>query len=73
MTTAAPTSSLSPLALGLWRAAKAQLPCDRLAALIRAAVDAGITTFDLATVYGNYRCEQDFGAALSIVITWPSR
>lgn len=65
MTTPALPTPPSPLALGLWRAAKAQLPRDRLATLIRTAVEAGITTFDLATVYGNYRCEQDFGEALS--------
>lgn len=65
MTTRPSCPDLSPLALGLWRAAKAQLPREHLVALIRAAVENGITSFDLATVYGNYRCEQDFGEALA--------
>lgn len=56
---------LPPLALGLSRAAKAQLPRERLVALIHAAVEAGIPAFDLATVYGDYGCEQAFGDALA--------
>lgn len=42
-----------------------QLSEDEVAALIGAAVDAGITVFDHADIYGGGRCEEVFGAALA--------
>jgi len=55
----------SPVAVGLWRAGRAQLSEARLVELITASVDAGIHTFDLADIYGNYAGEQAFGDALA--------
>ena len=63
-----PSSGLpgfSPIALGLWRAGSVQLPQARLVELIAASLDAGINTFDLADIYGNYAGEAAFGAALA--------
>ena len=63
-----PSSGLpgfSPIALGLWRAGSVQLPQARLVELIAASLDAGINTFDLADIYGDYAGEAAFGAALS--------
>ncbi|MDB5848578.1 MAG: hypothetical protein JWP29_2330 [Rhodoferax sp.] len=56
---------LSPIALGLWRAGRVQLPTARLVELIATSLDAGVNTFDLADIYGNYAGEQAFGAALA--------
>lgn len=57
--------TLSPLALGLWRAGKAQLACEQLVALVRTGMEVGIHSFDLANVYGNHAGEAAFGEALA--------
>lgn len=57
--------NFSPVAVGLWRAGRVQLPQPRLIELITASLDAGINTFDLADVYGNCAGEQAFGDALA--------
>ncbi len=60
-----PLSTLSPLALGLWRAGKAHLSREQLVMLVRTAVEVGIHSFDLANVYGNHAGEAAFGEALA--------
>jgi predicted oxidoreductase len=47
-----------------WGSWGAKLSTTKIAELINACVDIGITTFDLADVYGNYTTEREFGDAL---------
>lgn len=57
---------VSRLVWGVWRAQKGgetDTP-TKLAAFIDRCVEIGITTFDLADIYGNYEIEGLFGAAL---------
>lgn len=56
---------VSRLALGLWRLMTWNLDHAGLLDLIHAALDLGITTFDHADIYGDYRCEEQFGQALA--------
>lgn len=57
--------SLSQLAYGVWRLSEAT-DCSASAVdrRIRSCLTQGITTFDHADIYGDYRCEQLFGEAL---------
>ena len=56
---------ISRLALGLWRLDGWGLGAEGTLALIEAALDAGITTFDHADIYGDHTCEGLFGRALA--------
>lgn len=57
---------VSRLAYGAWRLLDEGRDADvqRVLALIETCLDCGITTFDHADIYGAYRCEEAFGAAL---------
>ncbi len=57
---------VSRLAWGVWRAQKGEETNSpaKLGAFIDRCVEIGITTFDLADIYGNYEIEGLFGAAL---------
>ncbi|MBB5212517.1 aldo/keto reductase [Microbulbifer hydrolyticus] len=58
--------SLSRIAFGLWRLTDWQYsPAERVA-LFEQMLDLGVTTFDLADIYGDYRCERFFGEALKL-------
>lgn len=58
--------SFSRIAFGLWRLTDwGYSPQERLA-LFEQMLDLGVTTFDLADIYGDYRCEQFFGEALKL-------
>ncbi|WP_288132842.1 aldo/keto reductase [Microbulbifer sp.] len=58
--------SLSRIAFGLWRLTDwSYTPRERLG-LFEQMLDLGVTTFDLADIYGDYRCEQAFGEALKL-------
>jgi predicted oxidoreductase len=57
---------VSRLALGLWRLTSWDLDGPGLLDLIHLALDLGITTFDHADIYGDYRCETLFGHALAL-------
>ena len=60
-----PGLSLSRLAYGVWRLSEAaDTSVQAVAGRIQACLDQGITTFDHADIYGGYRCEALFGAAL---------
>lgn len=60
-----PGLSLSRLAYGVWRLSEAaDTSAQAVAGRIQACLDQGITTFDHADIYGGYRCEALFGAAL---------
>ena len=61
-----PEFSLSRIAFGLWRLTDWNYsPAERLS-LFEQMLDLGVTTFDLADIYGDYRCEQTFGEALKL-------
>ncbi|WP_066967272.1 aldo/keto reductase family oxidoreductase [Microbulbifer sp. Q7] len=61
-----PELSLSRIAFGLWRLTDwGYTPAERLS-LFEQMLDLGVTTFDLADIYGDYRCEQFFGEALKL-------
>lgn len=53
------------LVLGLWRIAKTQPTRATLVELLNAGVEAGITCFDTADVYGGYLGEEQFGDAFA--------
>ena len=55
---------ISEITYGNWLTHGSQVENDVAAACVRAALDAGITTFDTADVYANGRAEQVLGTAL---------
>lgn len=57
---------VSRLVLGLWRLVDWRLDDAGLLELIHTALDLGITTFDHADIYGDYRSEELFGRALAL-------
>ncbi|WP_333682049.1 aldo/keto reductase [Dyella sp.] len=61
-----PTNSfeLSPIVAGLWRIAEWQLSVPERVRWIEQALELGITSFDHADIYGDYRAEALFGEAL---------
>nr|WP_029249664.1 aldo/keto reductase [Microbulbifer agarilyticus] len=62
----APEFSLSRIAFGLWRLTDwGYSPAERVS-LFERMLDLGVTTFDLADIYGDYRCEQFFGEAMRL-------
>src|SRR5919202_4499557 len=56
---------ITEIAYGNWLTHGSQVEEDRARACVRAALDAGITTFDTADVYANTRAETVLGSALS--------
>jgi predicted oxidoreductase len=57
--------TLSRIAYGVWRLSDAEdCSAKAVAQRIRACLEQGITTFDHADIYGDYRCETLFGDAL---------
>ncbi|HMB91922.1 MAG TPA: aldo/keto reductase family oxidoreductase [Rhodothermales bacterium] len=57
--------TFSRLTLGLCRLAEWEMSSDDLVRLIHTCLDRGLTTFDHADIYGEYRCERLFGEALA--------
>ncbi|MFT4541109.1 MAG: putative oxidoreductase [Planctomycetota bacterium] len=62
--TASSTISSHDIVVGLWRLAYWDLQDQALVDWTRQVLDLGVDTFDLADVYGGYRCEEIFGNAL---------
>jgi predicted oxidoreductase len=56
--------TLSPVVAGLWRLASWSLDVPARVRWIEQALELGITTFDHADIYGDYRAEALFGEAL---------
>lgn len=56
----------SRIVFGCWRIDAWQLTPRELLALIHAAVDLGVSTFDHADIYGDYAAETLFGQALAL-------
>lgn len=57
--------SVSRIVAGMWRMAEWNMPVDARVNFIRACIELGVTTFDHADIYGDYRCEALFGEALT--------
>lgn len=57
--------SLSAIVAGVWRLAEWNLDLEQRIAWIEASLELGITSFDHADIYGDYRVETLFGEALS--------
>jgi aryl-alcohol dehydrogenase-like predicted oxidoreductase len=55
---------ISEITYGNWLTHGSQVENDQATACVRAALDAGITTFDTADVYANTKAEAVLGAAL---------
>ncbi|HUA79266.1 MAG TPA: aldo/keto reductase [Dyella sp.] len=62
--THARTLELSPIVAGLWRITDWQLSVQERVRWIEQALELGITSFDHADIYGDYRAESLFGEAL---------
>jgi predicted oxidoreductase len=62
--TAAPGLELSPIVAGLWRIVDWNLSVQERVRWIERALELGISSFDLADIYGMYRAEGLFGEAL---------
>ncbi len=58
--------SLSRIAMGLWRLADWKYTSQQTLELLEQLLELGVTTFDLADIYGDYRCERLFGDALKL-------
>ncbi|MGM0369922.1 MAG: aldo/keto reductase [Bacillota bacterium] len=58
--------SMSRLAQGFWRLADWDLNSEERLEFIEELLEIGITTFDHADIYGDYRCEELFGEALAL-------
>ena len=58
--------SLSPIVAGLWRIAEWQLGAAERVRWIEQALELGISSFDHADIYGDYRAEALFGEALQL-------
>ena len=56
---------VSRIVQGLWRLAQGNKSKREIIQLIAACLEQGITTFDHADIYGDYTCEDCFGAALA--------
>lgn len=60
----AQTFELSPIVAGLWRITDWNLSVQERVSWIEQALELGITSFDHADIYGDYRAEALFGEAL---------
>lgn len=60
------TFSMSRLAMGLWRLVDWEHSPAALVELTEKLLEMGVTTFDLADIYGDYRCEALYGEALRL-------
>ncbi|MCW8128635.1 aldo/keto reductase [Microbulbifer halophilus] len=58
--------SLSHVAMGLWRLADWNYTPQQTLRLLEQLLELGVTTIDLADIYGDYRCEQLFGEAMKL-------
>ena len=65
--------ALSPIVAGLWRIADWKLGVAERVRWIEQAIDLGVTSFDHADIYGDYRAEGLFGEALAAAPSLRSR
>ncbi|WP_124981512.1 aldo/keto reductase [Nonlabens xiamenensis] len=62
----APELVISRMVLGLWRLMDWKMTDQELLSYVKEVMEAGITTFDHADIYGNHACEAAFGKALAL-------
>ncbi len=67
------TLSLSPIIAGAWRMADWGLSAQQRVRWIEENIDLGISSFDHADIYGDYRVEALFGEALALAPTLRAR
>ena len=65
--------ALSPIVAGLWRISDWNLGAQERVRWIEQALELGITSFDHADIYGDYRAEALFGEALKVAPTLRER
>lgn len=58
--------SLSRIIQGLWRIDSWQMNDEGLLNFIKECIKRGVTSFDIAEIYGNYTCEEILGRALAL-------
>ena len=61
---------VTEIAYGNWLTHGSQLEAEQALACVRAALDAGITTFDTADVYANTAAESVLGQALAGAVSY---
>ncbi len=57
---------ISRIVHGLWRLSDWNMSNKEILRLIEDCIELGVTTFDHADIYGDYRCEEIFGDALKL-------
>lgn len=62
----APQLEISRIVLGIWRLLDWNMTDQQLLTYIKQSMEAGVTTFDHADIYGDYECEAGFGKALQL-------
>ena len=62
----APQLEISRIVLGIWRLLDWDMSDQQLLTYIKQSMEAGVTTFDHADIYGDYECEAGFGKALQL-------
>lgn len=62
----APQLEISRIVLGIWRLLDWNMTDQQLLTYLKQSIEAGITTFDHADIYGDYECEAAFGKALQL-------
>ncbi len=61
-----PKLEFSRIALGIWRLMDWKMNDQELLSFLKQSIEAGVTTFDHADIYGDYECEAAFGKALQL-------
>lgn len=62
----APQLEFSRIVLGIWRLLDWNMSDQQLTSFLNKSIEAGVTAYDHADIYGNYECEAAFGKALLI-------
>ncbi|GAK77771.1 oxidoreductase [Nonlabens ulvanivorans] len=62
----APQLEISRIVLGIWRLLDWNMSDQQLLTYLKQSIEAGVTTFDHADIYGDYECEAGFGKALQL-------
>ncbi|EAS19559.1 oxidoreductase [Flavobacteria bacterium BBFL7] len=57
---------ISRVVLGIWRLLDWNMTDQQLLTYLKQSIEAGVTTFDHADIYGDYECEAGFGKALQL-------
>lgn len=69
----APQLEVSRIVLGVWRLLDWNMSDQQLLTYLKQSIEAGVTTYDHADIYGDYECEAAFGKALQLDATLRSQ